>query len=465
MASRSAPDTVGELLGAALAPVLGEDAVIGDLRRLSGGASKETWAFTAGGAPLILRRDPPGRPGVRGGMRNEVDVLQACHRAGLAVPAVVLYDDEGRLGTAGIVMRAVPGEAIPRRILRDDAFAGARSVLTGQVARFLAGLHAIDPAEVPGIATNDDLANYRAAYDFVDDTSPTFDRAFAWLDADRPAAPRHVIVHGDLRMGNVIVDDDGMAAVVDWELMHLGDPVEDLAWFCVKAWRFGSTLGAGGVGEIEAFLAAYEDASGFPVDRAAFDWWLVAKTLTWGVIAMGQAHAHLSGVVRSHELAAIGRRVAETEWDLVELLAPDQAAAVPAAAAPVAVSPDDPPERDDGSAYPRLDGDDDPGIWGRPTARELLDAVQEFLRGDLQAQTEGRLGYDARVAANMLGIVARQLALSDAGDVPHYDRTGPDGQASWASIARVVHAKLTVANPIYVSGATPDTHRNPEIRS
>ncbi|HET8931323.1 MAG TPA: phosphotransferase [Acidimicrobiales bacterium] len=439
MASRSAPDTVCELLGAALAPVLGEDAVIGDLRRLSGGASKETWSFTAGGAPLILRRDPPGRPGPRGGMRNEVDVLVACHRAGLAVPEVVFFDETTALGTAGIVMRAVDGEAIPRRILRDDAFAGARSVLTGQVAEFLAGLHAIDPAEVPGLATTDDIANYRAAYDFVDDTSPTFDRAFTWLDTERPTAERQVIVHGDLRMGNVIVDDDGMAAVVDWELMHMGDPIEDLAWFCVKAWRFGSPLGAGGVGEIEAFLTAYEDASGFPVDRAVFDWWLVAKTLTWGVIAMGQAHAHLSGAVRSHELAAIGRRVAETEWDLVELLAPDQAAAARAGSA-----------TPDGGSGGVADPAGDVGIWGRPTAPELLDAVADFLRDDVSAQGTGRLGYDARVAANMLDIVERQLAVTAAGDLPRYDQAGPEGLPSWESIARVVNAKVSVANPKYL---------------
>lgn len=438
MASRSAPDTVCDLLGAALAPVLGEDAVIGDLRRLSGGASKETWAFTAGGAPLILRRDPPGRPGPRGGMRNEVDVLMACHRAGLAVPEVVFFDEATALDTAGIVMRAVDGEAIPRRILRDDAFAGARSLLAGQVAKFLAGLHAIDPGEVPGLATTDDVANYRAAYDFVDDASPTFDRAFAWLARTRPEPERQVIVHGDLRMGNVIVDDDGMAAVVDWELMHLGDPVEDLAWFCVKAWRFASPLGAGGVGEISEFLAAYEEAAGFAVDRTVFDWWLVAKTLTWGVIAMGQAHAHLSGAVRSHELAAIGRRVAETEWDLVELLAPDEATAARADHAAV-----------DGAADPS-ESTDDPGIWGRPTARELLDAAAGFLRDDVSTQGTGRIGYDARVAANMLDIVERQLAVT-AGDLPRYDKAGPQGLPSWESIARVVHTKVAVANPKYLA--------------
>ena len=150
MTSPSVPASVSDGLAAALAPVVGAPVEIADLRRLTGGASRETWSFTANGEPLILRRDPPGRPGAPGQMRREADIMRACTRAGLRAPEVLLDDDGTHFGTNGLVMRSVPGETIARRILRDDEYAAARRVLVPQLAEFLAGLHAIDPAEVPG---------------------------------------------------------------------------------------------------------------------------------------------------------------------------------------------------------------------------------------------------------------------------------------------------------------------------
>jgi hypothetical protein len=238
------------------------------------------------------------------------------------------------------------------------------------------------------------------------------------LLANQPRRTAITIVHGDLRLGNVIVDERGLAAAIDWELVHLGDPLEDLAWLGVKAWRFGAPLEVGGLGTIDELVAAYERAGGRPVDRDVLHWWLVAKTLWWGIGCMGQAAAHLSGAVRSHELAAIGRRVAEQEWDLIELLAPDAWSA--ARAAPL------PPPLPDVA-----------GLYGRPTAREILDAVRAFLTDDVMPGTSGRLSFHARVAANMLAIVERELAQ------PARDHGGDD----WASLADAVHLKLAVANP------------------
>ena len=159
------------------------------------------------------------------------------------------------------------------------------------------------------------------------DTTATFEWAFRWLAANRPAPSPSRLVHGDYRMGNLIVDGSELAAVLDWELVHIGEVYEDLAWFCIRAWRFGAPAdrAAGGLGSVEDFLAAYEQAGGAAVDRVAFHWWLVLATLRWGVICRYQAERHLSGQNRSVELAAIGRRVCETEWDLLTLLeaAPD----------------------------------------------------------------------------------------------------------------------------------------------
>ncbi len=417
MAPPPEPSPVADLLRAALAPVLG-DVEIEDLQRLSGGASRETWAFRAAGRELILRRDPPGRPGALGSMRLEADSMRAAARAGLPVPEVLMDADAGQLGTAGLVMTRIDGETLARRILRDDEFAGAREVLAADLGRFLAGLHAIDPAEVPGATDVDSLAQYWSVYAVIPDTSVTFEKTNQWLVANRPERTATTIVHGDLRMGNVIVGPKGLEAVIDWELVHLGDPLEDLGWLCVKAWRFGAPLEVGGVGTIDQLVDAYEGAGGRVVDRAALHWWLVQKTLQWGIQCMGQAWAHLSGAMRSVELAAIGRRVAEQEWDLIELLAPEEWSAARAAPARPEVA-------------------DEAGVHGRPTARELVDAVRGFLVDDVMPNTTGRLSFHARVAGNVLAIVGRELAQSEA------SAAGDD----WASLALAVRDKLAVANP------------------
>jgi hypothetical protein len=219
--------------------------------------------------------------------------------------------------------------------------------------------------------------------------------AFRWLGDNRPPRAAQVVVHGDFRNGNLIVGPDGIRAVLDWELAHLGDPLEDLGWLCVKAWRFGSPLPVGGVGSVDQLVTAYEAAGGTPVDFDALRWWEVLGTLRWGVICIVQTLTHLSGTHRSVELAAIGRRVCEVEWDLLELLG----AAGPG---PVAVT------TDAAGADPAGAGST---LHDAPSAVELLDAVGEFLRSDVMAGTDGRLRFHARVAANVVAMVGRQIAL------------------------------------------------------
>jgi len=149
---------------------------------------------------------------------------------------------------------------------------------------------------------------------------PTFELALRWLDDHRPPTTGAAVVHGDFRNGNLIVGPDGLRAVLDWELAHVGDPMEDLGWLCVKAWRFGVDRPVGGFGERADLYGAYGRASGRVVDPDVVRWWEVLGTLKWGVMCIAQAFTHLSGTVRSVELATIGRRVCENEWDLLELI-------------------------------------------------------------------------------------------------------------------------------------------------
>jgi aminoglycoside phosphotransferase (APT) family kinase protein len=226
-----------------------------------------------------------------------------------------------------LICNEISGETIVRRIHRQldnaDGAAG-RAGLLSQCAQALAAIHRADIGRVqdPSLTSEDQLVEWRERLDVMGDTTATFEWVFRWLSARRPPPAPAVLVHGDFRMGNLIVDGSDLAAVLDWELVHVGAAYEDLAWFCIRAWRFGApaSLGAGGLGSIEDFLGAYQEASGTTVDRVAFNWWLVLATLRWGIICRYQAERHLTGQARSVELAAIGRRVCETEWDLLDLL-------------------------------------------------------------------------------------------------------------------------------------------------
>jgi len=319
----SVADELAPKLAAVLEPALGAGTAIEDLRTLTGGASRTTWAFDAvtGGQrrSLILRTGPPDE--VHAGMELEASAQRAAAAAGAPVPRMVVADDSVvALGNPFLICNAIGGETIVRRIQRqlDDA---GRARLLRQCAEALAAIHRADP-NLPGVSHDDQMAEWRDQLDTMGDTTATFEWAFRWLADNRPAPSPPRLVHGDFRMGNVIVDESGLAAVLDWELVHVGEVYEDLAWFCIRAWRFGAPvdLAAGGLGSVEDFLHGYENAGGATVDRAAFHWWLVQATLRWGVICRYQAERHLSGQTRSVELATIGRRVCETEWDLLNLL-------------------------------------------------------------------------------------------------------------------------------------------------
>jgi aminoglycoside phosphotransferase (APT) family kinase protein len=309
-------------LAEVLKPVIGEVS-IENLTTLTGGASRTTWAFDAVGADerhaLILRTGPPDD--VHAGMELEAAVQRRAASAGAPVPHIVAADNSpAALGNPFLICNAIAGETIVRRIHRslDD---DGRDRLLRQCAQALAAIHRADPDGI-GLAPAEQLAEWRDRLDEMDDTTATFEWAFRWLAAHRPPPTPPRLVHGDFRMGNLIVDESGLAAVLDWELVHIGEVYEDLAWFCIRAWRFGApeALGAGGLGSVERFLSAYEEAAGTAVDRDAFRWWLTVATLRWGVICRFQAERHLSGQTPSVELAAIGRRVSETEWDVLDLL-------------------------------------------------------------------------------------------------------------------------------------------------
>jgi aminoglycoside phosphotransferase (APT) family kinase protein len=299
-----------EILEAAL-----DDGPVDDLTRLSGGASRETWRFRVGNRPLVVQRQ---RAGDERDMLVEASVIDAASRAGVPVPTLVAAERSAD-GSAFMIVDAIDGETIARKIQRDDEYVRARTRFASQCGAALAAVHTIEP--VDGLEPVDPITYYTELMDELVDAGtaapqPVLELVRRWLIDHRPDPVEPVVVHGDFRLGNLIIDEQGLAAVIDWELAHLGDPMEDLGWLCVKAWRFGQQPRVAGLGESDALFASYERASGTEIDADRVRWWEVLGTWKWAVMCMLQASAHLGGAARSHELAAIGRRVCENEHDL-----------------------------------------------------------------------------------------------------------------------------------------------------
>jgi aminoglycoside phosphotransferase (APT) family kinase protein len=305
-------------LEAVLAATLGEP--IAELRRLSAGASRETFAVTtASGRSCILQRLPRGA--TRASVGTEAAMLRAAAAAGVPVAEVLaVFEPGGALELPALLLNAVAGESLGPRLLRDDRYARARERLARQCGEILGRLHSVPMEAVPGLRAADPIQRCYEVLDSLPARHPAFELVLRQLALTRPRARPHTIVHGDFRLGNLLFDEQGITAVLDWEVVHLGDPLEDLGWPCVPAWRFGGPGPVAGVGDYEELLDAYRAAGGDEVSVPELLWWQTAGTVWWGVLCHVQAQRHLSGATRSVELAAIGRRACEQEWDALAMM-------------------------------------------------------------------------------------------------------------------------------------------------
>lgn len=335
-----------EDIAARLTPLLeretGAPVTIANVRSMTGGATREAFALDA-----TVER-PEGREQLElvllifrpGGQRaftahDEYRLLAATRAAGAPVPRP-MFVGEAELGRPFYLMERLRGETIGRRLVREERFAAARKVLPAQLAEALAAIHrvplgagggadALDflPRPTPGRpVVASELDKLEALYRQITvEPHPAFEIAFRWLRGRQPSSSDTTLVHGDFRIGNVMVGEEGLRAVLDWELAHVGDPFEDLGWLCVRSWRFGvDHLPLGGIGRREQLFEAYAKASGRAVDPAVVRFWEVFGNLRWGVFTLLQVRAFLDGVSSSVELASIGRRTAETEWELLNLI-------------------------------------------------------------------------------------------------------------------------------------------------
>src|SRR5436853_935067 len=295
------------------------EAVLGPISEpvlLPGGASKEAWAVDAGGERLLVRRAGGGvihRHTLS--LHHEFEVLRAAYDAGVRVPRPVAYIED-LAGREAFVMERLEGETIGRRIVRRPV----PEQLPVQMAEELAKIHALPPERLPFLeeATIERLAD---ELDEVDEPHPAIELGLWWLRENRPAPREPVVVHGDFRIGNVAVDENGLVGVLDWEFAHLDDPARDLAFGLVRAWRFGKDdLRLGGIGQVEPYLERYNELTGREIRPEELDYWEVAGNVAWAIGCLTQAQRHLTGQDRSVELAILGRLGAEVEYEICHLL-------------------------------------------------------------------------------------------------------------------------------------------------
>jgi aminoglycoside phosphotransferase (APT) family kinase protein len=293
---------------------------------LTGGASADiNRIILANDDELIVRRTLSQEKSVMAIPKIlEAKIQKVVKKNGAPVPAIIFEFSEGEEIGEGYVMEAIPGETIPRKILRDKKFAFAREKLPFEIGKSLAKIHQTqldDLKALDQVTFSDSLGKLFQVYLSFNQPQPVFDLAFKWLEAQKLTEYGDVLVHGDFRFGNFIISEENLESIIDWELAHIGNPMEDLGWLCVRSWRFGNVeKRVGGLGDIKDLIAGYESNSDIKIDESQLDIWQLYGSLRWGVICMMQTFAHLSGMVNSVEKAAIGRRVSETEFDLMNMI-------------------------------------------------------------------------------------------------------------------------------------------------
>ncbi len=318
-------EQIEAILPGVLEKAVGKPCVLTRCRRLTAGASADTWWLEAncgGSRRWILRLDAGAENiGMAPGKRWEAKAQRAAGESGCPVAKVIATLDGSEGIGEGYVMTALSGESLPPVLLKDHAYEPARDRFCPNVASALAAIHRTPTEKLKGLPTLDALTQVEQLYAMHQDYGeklPIFSLVYGWLKKHAPKITRPALVHGDFRLGNFLLTENTLNGVLDWELTHLGDPMEDLGWLCVNAWRFGRrSKPVAGIASRRALYDAYETATGQAVDEGRARYWELLGTFKWGVICQYQAYSYLRGQVPTLERAAIGRRVAETEYDML----------------------------------------------------------------------------------------------------------------------------------------------------
>jgi len=371
-------------------------------KRLSSGASVENHYFEYNDKPYILRCSSNGDDVFSNdsgaiSVDDQAMIMNIAVKHKVKAPYIVAMLEKHHGLGVGYLMDHITGETLPHKIFKkyDDEFL---SNVSQQLAQQLAAIHAtsteIIADQLSYLSPHEMVQELRESYAGLNANIVIFEWAFAWLENHMLKSCDAVLLHGDYRMGNIMIDDNGLAAILDWELCHLGDPVQDMAYLCAPSWRFGQYHNmVAGIDTIDNFLQHYEDAGGIKINRERFQFWLIYSTLWWGMVCIGMAEAWRSGDDRSLEKIVIGTRVSEVELDLLLLLE------------------DDCPSSEDLKAWTLPDTVSE--HKGSTHVYELLESLTEWNSDYVMVSAEGHNVFQARVAQNALGILKRSQLYGD----------------------------------------------------
>lgn len=317
-------------LAAALRRRFGESVKIENIEIPTLGGSSRTIVFDLVDGParrrLVSREETyraPNSPFLS--PSDQFRLMRTVHRNGFLIPEPIFEYDEADRMDRGYVCAFVSGETLPKAILHSPVFAEVRPGLAAQCGELLARLHAMPASDFSFLATRpdsiDSLQAQRDRYDSYGGGRPAIEMGLRWLERNRPAETAKLPLHGDFRIGNLMVSEAGIVAVLDWECAHLGSPFEDMGWLCTRAWRFDRPeLPVGGIDNTKPFFSAYANTSGTPVDAEAVRYWMVFGLVRWAILNLMQGKGHVDGTRRGPVFAACGRNVSLIEYDLLMTL-------------------------------------------------------------------------------------------------------------------------------------------------
>jgi aminoglycoside phosphotransferase (APT) family kinase protein len=326
-----------EAIASFISDETGFAAVVKVRQALAGGGSRDTWLLDArvDGRPetLVLRKDLDTEIFEYALPRDvEFDVLEMAYEQGVMVPRPRwLCMDEEYLGQPFFLMDYVEGVSLGVKLVKDPNLRPLHAQLPIVLGEQLAKIHALDKQDdrlsvlsrpqSGRNAAQQALYQFRQILDRLEIHNPTIEFGLRWLEQNAPPTADICLLHGDYRVGNFILNQQGLQAIIDWEFVHLGDPHEDLAWGCVRDWRFGNPrMHFGGISPREVYIQAYEQASGRTIDRPTLDYWEIVGNMGWAVTCLSQAGRTLFGGESSVEFASLGRRSAEMQLEFLRLI-------------------------------------------------------------------------------------------------------------------------------------------------
>ena len=396
----------------------------------------ESWLVEYGGKAFVLRRMPPGMSELGGiGLSSEASLINAARDGGVKAPqACGILEDKDGLGT-GFLMEKIEGEALPHKIFRDSSYSMAVQNLTQDCAAELAKIHAMNVDDFM------DILDTKSAQQMIDSLYsdyqtnqcpiPVFEAAFSWLRENLPEDRANTILHGDFRMGNLMIDKTGISGVLDWELAHIGDPAQDVAYLCTPSWRFGNyDKTVGGFGDLDGFLEAYANQCGLSIPKVDVQFWMIYSSLWWATVCFSMTKTWRTGEDRGLERIVIGRRVSECEVDVLILL--EEALSLTA---------------------PRIDWKlpTEPARIGQPDGAELITALIEWDSDEVIPSAKARDLFQARVARNALGILKREALYSPKFEQQQSARLAKLGLDNELLCAKLAKGELTLSNPDVLS--------------